>query len=110
VRFVIAHYFATSNISVLRDCSEYDEEKCISTEDVSDSLEEATAFVAKTAVSKGLEMEIPHECHVFHIFPLESMNDDVDLVLPRPIVGSQGDDHMRSINAAEVALGQVARR
>jgi hypothetical protein len=110
VRFVIADYFAVSNISVRQDVSEFDEETCISTRDVSNSLEEAAAFVSKTACPNGLEMGILHECHVFHFFPSYRVDDGLGLVLPRPRVGSQGDGHVRSVHASEVVLGQVAWR
>jgi hypothetical protein len=60
VRFLIAYYFAVSDLSVRQDVGGFDEETCISTGDVSNSLEEASAFVAKTALSKGLETGIFH--------------------------------------------------
>jgi hypothetical protein len=110
VRFVIADYFAVSDLSLRRDVSEFDEETCISTGDVSNSLEEASAFVAKTALSKGLELGILHECHVFHFFPHDGVDDGVGLVLLIPMVGSQGDGNVLSVYAAEVVLGQVAWR
>jgi hypothetical protein len=110
VRFLIADYFAVSDISVRRDASEFYEETCISTGDVSNALEEASAFIAKTAFPKGLETGILHECHVFHFFSHDGVDDGVVLVFLRPMVGSQGDGHVRSVHAAEVVLGQVAWR
>jgi hypothetical protein len=69
MRFVIANYFAVSDLSVRRYVSEFDKKICIVTKDVSNSLEEASVFVAKAAFSKGLETGILHECHVFNFFP-----------------------------------------
>jgi hypothetical protein len=39
VRFVIAEYFAVSDISVLRDVGEFDEEICVGARDVLNALE-----------------------------------------------------------------------
>jgi hypothetical protein len=61
VRFVIADYFAISNLSVRLDVSEFDEETCVGTRDVSNSLEEMSTFAAKDALPKWLETEILHE-------------------------------------------------
>jgi hypothetical protein len=104
VWFVITDYFAVINLSVLRDVGEFDEETCISTGDVSNSLEEASAFVDKTLFPKGLETGIFHECHVFYLFSGDGVDDGVGLVLLIPMVASQGDGHVRSVHAAEVVL------
>jgi hypothetical protein len=77
VRFEIADYFAVSDLSVCRDVSEFDKKTCIGTGDVSNSLEEVSAFVAKTALPKGLETGILHECHIFHFFPRDGVDDGV---------------------------------
>jgi hypothetical protein len=110
VRFVVAYYFAIIDISVHQDVSVFYEETCVSTRDVSNSLEEASAFVAKTALSKGLETGILREYHVFHFFPRDGVDDGVGFVSLRLMVVSQGDGHVRSVNATEVVLGQVAYR
>jgi hypothetical protein len=75
--------FAVSNLSVHRDVNEFDEETRISTGVVANSLEETSAFIAKAACSKGLEMGIIHEFHVFHFFPRYWVDEGVGLVLPR---------------------------
>jgi hypothetical protein len=62
------------------------------------------------SLPKGLETGIFHECCVFHLFPRAGVNDGVGLVLLRPMVGSQGNDHGRSVHTTEVVLGQVAWR
>jgi hypothetical protein len=59
--FVIADYFAVSDISVRWYVSDFDLKKCVVTRDVSNSLEEVSAFVVKAAFPKGLEMGILHE-------------------------------------------------
>jgi hypothetical protein len=46
--FVIADYFAVSDLSVFCDVFQFDEEKCIGSWNVSNALEQASTFVAKT--------------------------------------------------------------
>jgi hypothetical protein len=54
VRFVIADYFAVSDLSVIWDGFKIDEETCIGSWNVSNPLEEASAFVSKTSSPKRL--------------------------------------------------------
>jgi hypothetical protein len=54
VRFAIADYFAVSDLSVRWDGSEFDEEACVGTGDVPKALKEASAFIAKASLPKGL--------------------------------------------------------
>jgi hypothetical protein len=54
VRFVIADYFAVSDLSIFRDVSEFDEETCIGACNVPNVLEYASAFVAKSSHPKWL--------------------------------------------------------
>jgi hypothetical protein len=54
VRFVVTDYFAVSDISVIGDVFQFDEETCIGSWNVSNALEEASAFVAKTSSPKPL--------------------------------------------------------
>jgi hypothetical protein len=41
-------------------------------------------------------------------FPSDVVDDGVCLVLPRPMVVSEGDGHVGGVHSAEVVLGQVA--
>jgi hypothetical protein len=54
----------------------------------------------KPRCQRGLETGILHECHVFYFFSGDGLDDSVGLVLLRPMVGSQGDGHVRSVHAA----------
>jgi hypothetical protein len=66
--------------SVIWDVFQIDEEKCVGSWNVSYSLEEASAFVAKTSSPKRLEMGIFHERRVFHYFSGDWVDDCVGLV------------------------------
>jgi hypothetical protein len=59
---------------------QFDEETCVSSRNVSDSLEEASAFVAKTSSPNRLETGIFHESRVFHFFSGDWVDDCVGLV------------------------------
>jgi hypothetical protein len=56
------------------------------------------------------EWEIIHECQVFHFFSGDWVDDGVCLVLPRPMVVSEGDGHVGCVHSAEVVPIQVAGR
>jgi hypothetical protein len=81
VWFVIAYFFAVSDLSVMWDVFQCGEEKCIGSWNISNSLEEASAFVAETSRPKWLKTGILHESRVFHFFASDWMDDCVDLVL-----------------------------
>jgi hypothetical protein len=80
VWFVIAYDFALSDLSVMRDVFQCGEETCVGSWNVSNSLEEASAFVAKTSSPKWLEMGILHESGVFHLFAGGWVDDSVGMV------------------------------
>jgi hypothetical protein len=52
--FVIADYFAGSDISVFWDVGEFDKETCIGSRNVLNALEKAPAFVAKALFPQWL--------------------------------------------------------
>jgi hypothetical protein len=54
VGFVVANYFALSDIPVFRDVCEFDKETCVSSWNISNSLEKSPAFVSKTSFPKWL--------------------------------------------------------
>jgi hypothetical protein len=54
VRYVIAEYFAVSDLSVFRDVGEFDEETCVGSRNISNALEKELAFVAKSSFPKWL--------------------------------------------------------
>jgi hypothetical protein len=54
VWFVITYYFAFSDLSVIWDAFQFDEETYVSSGDVSNALEEASILVAKTSSPKRL--------------------------------------------------------
>jgi hypothetical protein len=56
------------------------EETCVGSWNVSNSLEEASAFVAKTSIPKWLETGILHERRVFHFFAGDWVDDSFDLL------------------------------
>jgi hypothetical protein len=80
VWFVIADYFAVSDLSVFWDVFQRGEETCIGSMDVSNALEQASAFVSKTSGLKWLETVILHESRVFHFFPGDWVDDCVGIV------------------------------
>jgi hypothetical protein len=81
VWFVIADYFAISDISVDWDVFQFDEDSCIGSWDVSNALKQASAFASKTWSPKQLEMGILHESRVFHLFSGDWVDDCVGMVL-----------------------------
>jgi hypothetical protein len=87
-------YFAVSDLSVIWDVFQIDEETCIGSWDVSNSLEYASAFVAKSSSPKRLETGIFHESRIFHFFSGDWVDDCVGLVLLLPIVFSEGNGHV----------------
>jgi hypothetical protein len=105
VWFVIADYFAVSDLSIFWDASEFHEETCVGGRDVPNTLEWVSVFVAKASLPKWLEMGNLHEFHVFHFFPGDGVNDCVGLVLLRPMVVSKGDGHVDGVHSTEVVLG-----
>jgi hypothetical protein len=108
VWFVITYYFAVSDISVIWDVFQFDEETCVGSWNVSNSLEEASAFVAKTSSPTWLEMGILHESWVFHFFASDWVDDCVGLVPLWPIVISEGNYHMGWFHSAYIILRQAA--
>jgi hypothetical protein len=80
VWFVTAYDFALSDLSVMWDVFQCGEETCVDSWDVSNSLEEASAFVAKTLSPKWLVMGIRHESRVFHFFAGDWVDDCAGLV------------------------------
>jgi hypothetical protein len=80
VWFVVADYFAVSDISVIWDVFKFDEETCIGSWDVSNALEQASAFVAKTSGQKWLETGIFHESRILHFFSGDWVYDCVGVV------------------------------
>jgi hypothetical protein len=110
VRFLIADYFAVSDLSVLRGVSEFDEETCVGARDLLNALEKASTFVTESSFPKWLLSGILHECHIFHFFSGDRVDDGVCLVMPRPMVVSEGDGHVGGVHSVEVVLGQVVGR
>jgi hypothetical protein len=100
VNFVIANFFAVSDLSVRQDVSEFDKETYICAGGVTNALEEASIFVARTPFTKWMETGILHECHVFHFVPRCGVVNGVGLVLLIPVVVSEGDDHVGCVNSA----------
>jgi hypothetical protein len=80
VCFAIADYFDVSDIYVFWDVFQFDEETCIGSWNVSNALEKASAFVAKTSSQKRLETGIFHESRVFHFFSRDWVDNCVDMV------------------------------
>jgi hypothetical protein len=80
VWFLIADYFAVSDISVIWDVFQFGEETCIGSWNVSYSLEQASTFIAKTSGPKLLETGICHESRVFHFFSGDWVDDCVGMV------------------------------
>jgi hypothetical protein len=54
VWFVIANYFAVSDLPVFRDVCEFDKETCIGSRNISNSLKKLPAFFSKTSFPKRL--------------------------------------------------------
>jgi hypothetical protein len=54
VMFVIADYFAVSDLSVFWDVGEFDKETCVGARNVSNALEQASTFVAKASFPQWL--------------------------------------------------------
>jgi hypothetical protein len=106
----MADYFSGSDISVFWDVGEFDKETCAGSRNVSNALEEAPTFVAKTSFPKQLFMGVLHKCHVFHFFSGDGVDDGVCQMLLGPMVISEGDGHVGSVHSVEVVLGQVAGR
>jgi hypothetical protein len=80
VWFVLANDVAVSDLSVMWDVFQRGEETCVGSWKVSNSLEEASAFVAKTSSPKWLETGVFHESRVFHFFAGDWVDDSVGLV------------------------------
>jgi hypothetical protein len=86
VWFVIADYFAVSDLSVFWDVFQFYEEKCVSSWNVLNAQEQASAFIAKTSGPKWLETGILHESRVFHLFSRDWVDDCVGTVPLRTMV------------------------
>jgi hypothetical protein len=54
VWFVMANYFAVSDLPVFRDICEFDKETCAGSWNISNSLKKLPAFVSKTSFPKWL--------------------------------------------------------
>jgi hypothetical protein len=104
VWFVIAYYFAVSDLSVFRDVFQFDKETCIGSWNVSNALEQASALVAKTSGPKWLETGILHEIRVFHFFSGDWVDDCVGMVPLLPMVISEGNRHVGRVHSAKVIL------
>jgi hypothetical protein len=108
VGFIIANYFAVSDLSVFWDVCKFDKETCVGSRNVTNALRKAPTFVAKTSFPKWLQTGVFHKGHLFHFFTGDGVNNCIGLVLLVPMVISQGDGHVDSVHAAKVVLGQVA--
>jgi hypothetical protein len=86
------------------------EETYIGAWNVSNALEQAAAFVAKTSGPKWLETGILHKSRVFHFFAGNWVDDRVGVVPLCPMVISEANRHMGCVHSAKVILGQVAWR
>jgi hypothetical protein len=80
VWFVIADYFAVSDLSVSWDVFQFDEETCVGSWNGSYSLEEASAFVAEASSPKRLETGIFHDSQLLQFFSCDWVDDCVGLV------------------------------
>jgi hypothetical protein len=80
VWFIIADYFAVSDLSILWDVFQRGEETCLGPGDVSNALGQASAFVAKTSGPKWLETGILHESQVFHLYARDWASDCIGMV------------------------------
>jgi hypothetical protein len=93
VGFVIAKYFAVSDLSVFWDVCKFDKETCFGSRNVPNALKKAPGIVSKTSFPKWLQTGVFHKGHVFHFFPGDGVNDCIGLVLLGLMVISQGDGH-----------------
>jgi hypothetical protein len=80
VWFIIADGFALGDLSIRWDVFQRGEETCVGSGDVSNALEQAPAFVAKTSGPKWLETGILHKSRLFHFFAGGWVNDCVGMV------------------------------
>jgi hypothetical protein len=108
VGFLIANYFAVSDMSVFCDVCKFDKEECVGYRNVTNALKKVHDLVAKTSFPNWLQTRVFHKGHVFHFFSGEGVNDCIGLVLLGPMLISQGDGHVGSVHAAKVVLGQVS--
>jgi hypothetical protein len=75
VQFVIADNFAVSDISVIWDAFQRDEETCVGSWNILNALKQTPAFVAKTSRPEWLEAGILHKSCVFHFLAGGRMDD-----------------------------------
>jgi hypothetical protein len=80
VWFLIADYFAGSDLSVIWDVFQINEEACLGFWNVPNSLKEASALVARTSSPKRLETGVFHKSRVFHFFSGDWLDDCVGMV------------------------------
>jgi hypothetical protein len=105
--FIITHYFSVSNLHVFWDVCEFDKETCVGSRSVTDTLKEASYFVAKTSFPKWLQASIFHNGHVFHFFSSHWLNDCIGVVLLGSMVIAQRVAHVGYFHVEKVVLGQV---
>jgi hypothetical protein len=75
VGFVIANYFDVIDISVFRDVCKFDKETCVGSRNIPNTLEKAPDLFAKILFPKWLQTGVCHQCHVFHFFSRDGVND-----------------------------------
>jgi hypothetical protein len=97
-------------MSVFRDVCKFDKETCVGSRNFPNALKKTPNFVAKTSFPKWLQTGVFHQGHVFHFFNGDRANDCIGLLLLGPIVISQGDGNVYSVDAAKFVLGKVSRR
>jgi hypothetical protein len=110
VGFVITNYFAVSDVSVFLDVSEFDKETCVGSRNVSNTLKETPALVAKTSCPKWLQTGVFHKGHVFHFLSGDGVKECIGLMCPGPMVISKGDGHVGGVHSTEVVFRQVTGR
>jgi hypothetical protein len=109
VGFIITNYFAVSDLFVFWDVCKFDKETCVGSRNVSNTLKEASDFVAKPRFQSGCRLG-SFKVHVFDFFSSDQVNDCIGLLLLGPMVISQVDGHVGSFYAEKVVLGQVPGR
>jgi hypothetical protein len=80
VWLIVADYFDVSDISIIWDVFQVDEEKCVGSWDVSNALKQVYTLIAKTSRPKWLETGILIESRVFHFFAGDWVDDCVGMV------------------------------
>jgi hypothetical protein len=81
---------------------------CVGSRNIPNALKKVPDFVAKAPCPKWLQTGVLNKGHVFHFFSGDGVNDCIGLMYLGTMVIYQGDDHVGSVHAAKVVLGQVA--